>query len=1297
MTHAPQNSDASVRLDSSHSPAQIATRCFVDFFQKNPIQFGTGDIICLGTVDLPTRIAQLLLLILLGVRDANGADPIREYLIVIPPSPDTHSDYERDIRERLAAAIQSHRGTPLPQDETNILRNRIRVQRAQTLEVRDTIRSLASVEAQSIVVICNCALYRDADIAASQHGKRHPGALLEEDVWVANVHLLASEGVALAAQSNSYFIFDVGENYPSRAANRQRLMEVDPCGLAGINSSGGLADLLAARVDQWVHQVAGGRSDLAMAEIDALPDNLARYKPRIKAQLLFQAGRHTDAVDIIRSMNATESSFDPHQQAQFARFAIAGGDHPLARQLLLACLPRLERQESLEQALSVALSLRATDLEEECLRRLESIFPTSADLRQRRVWHFLHNSQTLGRGQPLVPTIAHQPVDVVELKKAFLQATSAQQNPPAYTEFLASTQKNTPTLLGIAQLACGIHAWERGWPELTLAFVMPSALTSTEYATYAADLLLQAIERVLITRSQDFDPETLIPPVTELARYLGLNPSDASRRVMLAELLAVQSAGEIGLPVTLFATLALSGHGPEQVTVETLKPQINDEMFQRIFRAIAQWANDHGPLDLGQVRLPSQMLEGSADGFISRLKVMAEIAGNHQDGNSDLKFLEQITVLAALAAPHASQSRNDDLEILRFAAGRFALAGRHQKARDFAEQALHLTGSDRLRARLAWYTFADVYHRVNNLPEALLGMSCALACDVPITPEQAWYETNGLIRLFRDIGLIEYALKLVPRARELLQQLNKEEKYGHRLETVVLNLRILSLKSAPAAAAEVSSIVQAAVQNYRRVRAARDEIEPVAMLLAQGRHLCEAFGLPVEPAHSAALDEALGLVAADLAEWIRTTSSQTPSPGSVLKIAQSLSAARYAEDLGFDLRATVMTCERLLSGNDCLEQPEIAAFAIEMMADHAVTNPAGNAAPDAQGRRWLVRNIGDAADAARQLSSNGVIVTLLGMDAKHQLIRVSCRQSTLESAVREAPSTFSIDRFQRWCEQYPYEYGVVDDLGNLFYTSQQGIGTTLTLEGPTVLVAATSLQVIPPNLLLANDELAGRTTAMAAAPSLSWLTAIRGVTHPPNRPWRAWIPTTMDDDERRGTLAMVAERLETCLLDYNIPLNTQAQLPNDLNNCGLAVVVAHGRIGPDGIYFQSVADDDALRMSPLALARALAQTHLVILFVCSAGRTDKHPFSSTALGLPKELLDRNCSAVVASPWPLDARVPSHWLPAFLREWTAGIPLVEASFRANKAVERAMGDSPALCLAMNVYGDPLARCDREAQS
>jgi hypothetical protein len=92
--------------------------------------------------------------------------------------------------------------------------------------------------------------------------------------------------------------------------------------------------------------------------------------------------------------------------------------------------------------------------------------------------------------------------------------------------------------------------------------------------------------------------------------------------------------------------------------------------------------------------------------------------------------------------------------------------------------------------------------------------------------------------------------------------------------------------------------------------------------------------------------------------------------------------------------------------------------------------------------------------------------------------------------------------------------------------------------------------------------------------------------------------------------------------------------------------------------------------------------------VCSGGRADKHPGANTTLGLAKDILDRGCAAVIASPWPLDARVPSHWLPVFLEYWFKGNTLIEANFCANKAVDRNFSQDPARGLAMTIFGNPL---------
>jgi hypothetical protein len=149
-------------------------------------------------------------------------------------------------------------------------------------------------------------------------------------------------------------------------------------------------------------------------------------------------------------------------------------------------------------------------------------------------------------------------------------------------------------------------------------------------------------------------------------------------------------------------------------------------------------------------------------------------------------------------------------------------------------------------------------------------------------------------------------------------------------------------------------------------------------------------------------------------------------------------------------------------------------------------------------------------------------------------------------------------------------------------------------------------------------------------------------------------------------------------------------LPGAFAGATLAVVTAHGGVHPEGRYFQVVSDEGVLRVTAADLANALGNIGVVVLFVCSrGGRTS----IGITLGLPKQIIDRGCFAVVASPWLLDARVPSHWLPTFLERWTQIITLIDANFQANQVVDRRFAQDPARGLAMTVFGNPLLSLKR----
>jgi hypothetical protein len=204
-------------------------------------------------------------------------------------------------------------------------------------------------------------------------------------------------------------------------------------------------------------------------------------------------------------------------------------------------------------------------------------------------------------------------------------------------------------------------------------------------------------------------------------------------------------------------------------------------------------------------------------------------------------------------------------------------------------------------------------------------------------------------------------------------------------------------------------------------------------------------------------------------------------------------------------------------------------------------------------------------------------------------------------------------------------------------------------------------------------------------PSLCWWRAASRCPTKGGGKKAAWISTS---DEHGSTLVMVADRLSETFTQHGIDLDTGQRIPKNLLNAKLAIVTAHGSVGPDDTkFFQKISDEGSLVAASGEFAKALHSVEVVVLFVCSAGRQDTHPTANTMTGLVKQLLDAGCLAVIGSPWPLDPRVTYHWLPTLLRVWSNGASLMDANFQANLAVDRGFGGDLGKSLAMNLYGYP----------
>ncbi|MBX5087119.1 CHAT domain-containing protein [Rhizobium lentis] len=272
-------------------------------------------------------------------------------------------------------------------------------------------------------------------------------------------------------------------------------------------------------------------------------------------------------------------------------------------------------------------------------------------------------------------------------------------------------------------------------------------------------------------------------------------------------------------------------------------------------------------------------------------------------------------------------------------------------------------------------------------------------------------------------------------------------------------------------------------------------------------------------------------------------------------------------------------------------------------------------------------------------------------------------------------------------KEFPYLYGVDKKPANIFYTSTEKLGLSTPLADRVVFVTDSKLQQLAFNLLWVDNDFAGRNRAIASAPSLSWLESARIKPMQTNGARKAWISADLDED---GTLSSIGRWLQPTFEASNISLDTAAAIPGDLAGSQLVVIAAHGSTADGKPFFHQVSDEGNLKILASDLADSLRNVGIVVLFVCSGGRNDKHPAANMTIGLARQLLDRGCCTVVASPWPLASAITPRWFAAFLESWDVGDQVIDAVFKANQNVGRATGWEPETFLALQVDGDPFRR-------
>lgn len=1242
------------------------------FYARNPNAIGGGDILAV-TGGKPTTRAGMVAASLAGLVIAGGERVMQRFIILIPPGD--------DVAEADGLAWQSFKKSfdmlarrPLEPDEAAWFRERLIVQAATNGRHASILALMAEQPERTAIIIIEAAEYRD-DAIEPFVAEAAQSPLMPEDIWAPQVHALAVAAAPIIQEQHLYVALDVNENSPTRRELGDLLMSIEAFGVMGSTADESVEAILAKRVDAWDRWIEDGQVGRALADVDALPPVTDPQKPFLKVQLLHKAGLRLEALALIRSEFLAGENLDPSTRVRLGRIAEDAGAARLAGDLIAPCIDALESREDLEAALGT-LEHRDEALASRIASRLEARFPNAEGVRRYRRQQLLRARDHGGLADLLRESDAARADFHARLAEVF-SGTAV----PDYVGLIQSS--DTTEISDGYRLASIVDALARGlvWHAFNLVGDIPKRPAQ---AKRWEDLGLEILERGFLEAAPGGEPvagiEATEALLGKLIERLANDPMNTRLRSGIVDLLQPNVAGTTGLALIAKHVLDLAGR-PVVVEKGATEGSVNmDWMMSHkpfLHRAL-NWLQDEQPILIGKLALPAELLTESPDEAISALSSYIEWAPISDE--NDIHSIQLYLALAAAIAPHAADP-DIDLRLYRLAAGKIASSSFAQTGRDLVEAAIQAGTATPRRRRLAWFAVADTYHRTRDHLTGLVALACAFAADEKVDEEELWQEVYGLTRLLRDVGLFDAALAMVDKGRELLERMKLSKAYSHRLDLLALQVRLAHRNRDDTD--QLAALLADATAIGRTVLDHQDQTAPTGIILGQLIRDARESGVEVSGESDEVFAKLNKWAGGTLAAMIAATSAPVPTTAQLAGLAAAIPPARYSEDVGFDMGNIAFLAQRSLASDEVLAVPEDVSFVLELLADRGTALPNWDEAAVPP----KVPEQNEPAAFARGISTNGIDILQVGFDAKGRLIRIAARNGALDKPVVEDADKFSRAAFHVWSQEFPYRYGI-DESPNLFYRTTEPLELSWAAERPTIISASSELQSFPPNILYDGTEFLGRRAPVAAVPSLSWLSAAHERNHKGDGRRVAWI-SKAEGDDGRTTLTLLAQRLDGPFTDHGFEVDHGGTLPEDFAGASIAVLTAHGGVHSEGRFFQLVSDEGVLKVSAADLAKAVRNVGVVILFICSGGRTDKHPMANTTLGLAKQVLDRGCSAVIASPWPLDSQVPQHWLDAFLAQWEAGDRVMDAAFAANQAVDKRFALDPARGLAMMTYGNGLA--------
>jgi hypothetical protein len=686
----------------------------------------------------------------------------RGLTVIVPPSSVWPHDQEATIELVVDGVADMH--AQLSEEERAAIRRRVVLRRCATLSSGEVLDEIRDAGVRQFVMVPWVTLYRSGEGSSA---RQPPGHIqLEEDNWVSSTAELAEAALEVALTTESYLLFTSPVDRPAKDASMKRLEAID--GLAMVTVSSGTQTPQIAQFTRWLAMAKSGGAAEAVAQLEAmqLPELVAE---QMRMQIANASGNRVAATQMIRSLLA-RTSVQGGVAVQWASICLLGDDENTAGKLLAVALTHLADERQLEQCLEMATELRQSDLVELARDRLSELFPDNDKLRLDSEVRLLQLCYMRG------PAISPSSISRAGFSEHhdFIAAQLTAEEAPAYEQLVEDVGTRWPEHQQLASLCAALRAEAMGCGLDAMLQAFP-LVGKSRFSRGATRVVLRVMRQMLLADEvRKEDVELYKAPLAAIIAHLGQHPRDADLRAHLLKTLSIERAGSIGLPLLASVTLDFTLSAPSPAAEPAEIEAASKEEFKEFLQRMEGWAATGPRVVDPRVPFPSSVAGANA-ARLARL-MLGDIERSASMRNT-VESLQELEFLLHCIPPMTANVPDgvDDIHAIRTLAGKYALLGAHQLARDRAELVMEIGDGSAQRRRLAWAAYADIYLRTRSIPDALLGLACAASTQAQLSGSDLYLEVYALVRVTRDLGLIEISEGILTACHELYAGLGMTE------------------------------------------------------------------------------------------------------------------------------------------------------------------------------------------------------------------------------------------------------------------------------------------------------------------------------------------------------------------------------------------------------------------------------------------------------------------------------------------------------------------------------------------